>query len=86
MEFNEDLVREKLEEGRSILLNYNDAVKYLTSLGISCDPCQSDEGEWVCELLDELYEDGYDDEEKYAKLFVDAIANTILTARQSYTK
>ena len=34
--------------------DYNQAVDYIESRGIGCDPCQDIEGEYVCDLLDEL--------------------------------
>ena len=65
--------------------NYDEAVKYLESKGIGCDPCQDEDGEWACDLLDELYSDPSDDNERYKELFIDAIANIILTDRQCRT-
>ena len=59
--------------------NYEEAVKYLESKGIGCDPCQDEDGEWACDLLDELYEN---DEVSYEEIYVDSIANIILNDKQ----
>lgn len=59
--------------------NYKEAVKYLESKGIGCDPCKDEDGEWACDLLDELYEN---DEVSYEEIYVDSIANIILNDRQ----
>lgn len=40
--------------------SYDEAVEYLEDNGIDMDPCCSEEGEYACELLDEL--DRYDEE------------------------
>ena len=49
-------------------LSYDEAVSYIEENGVSCDPCTSIEGEYVCDLLDDNY-DGYDewDEPYYTK-------------------
>ena len=65
---------------------YSEAVEYLGSRGICCDPCQDEEGEWVNELLDELYDDPFDDIEKHERICLDEIANIVLTARSSYVE
>ena len=65
---------------------YSEAVEYLGSKGICCDPCQDDEGEWVNELLDELYDDSSNENEKHERICLDEIANIILTARSSYVE
>lgn len=62
---------------------YSEAVEYLGSKGICCDPCQDEEGEWVNDLLDELYDDPFDEDEKQERICLDDIANMVLTARSS---
>lgn len=55
--------------------NYEEAVNYLINKGIGCDPCQDVEGEYVCDLLDEMI-DGWeenDDEEFYYEGTLDSI-------------
>jgi len=64
-----------LKEGRGKnKFTYDEAVNYLESKGISCDPTAAGCGEFVCDLLDE-YVDGYDDydEEIYYKSTLDDI-------------
>lgn len=41
-------------------LSYDEAVSYIEDHGVSCAPCTSLEGEYVCDLLDGRY-DGYDE-------------------------
>ena len=54
---------------------YDDAIEYLESKGVGCDPCQDVEGEYVCDLLDDEYDkcDGWD-ETWYYKRTLDNIA------------
>ena len=53
---------------------YEEAVNYLIDKGIDCDPCQDIEGEYVCDLLDEMI-DGWDeyDEAFYYEGTLDSI-------------
>jgi len=49
-------------------LNYDEAVSFLEENGVGCDPCVDLEGEYACDLLDDM-PDGYDefDEPYYTK-------------------
>lgn len=65
-------------------LFYDDAVDYIESKGISCDPCSSYEGEYVCDMLDEDY-DGYDDDmEEY--YYTKKTLNNIIRVAKDYLK
>ena len=64
-----------LKEGRGKnKFTYDEAVNYLESKGISCDPTAAGCGEFVCDLLDEYVDDYNDyDEEIYYKSTLDDI-------------
>ena len=64
-----------LKEGSSKnKFTYDEAVNYLESKGISCDPTAAGCGEFVCDLLDEYVDDYNDyDEEIYYKSTLDDI-------------
>ena len=65
-------------------LFYDDAVDYIESKGIGCDPCVDDEGELVCDLLDSDY-DGYDDEmDEY--YYTKKTLNNIIKEAKEYLK
>ena len=55
---------------------YEQAVNYLQSKGIGCDPAIDKEGEYVCDLLDDMV-DGYNeyDEEFYYEGTLETIIN-----------
>lgn len=59
--------------------SYDDAIAYIESKGISCDPAGSAEGEYVCDLLDNEY-DGWnnrsDDAYYYKQTLDDIIERT----------
>ena len=44
---------------------YEQAVKFLEESGISCDPASTVEGEYVCDLLDQLYDEYNVDLDEY---------------------
>lgn len=56
--------------------DYDQAVAYIESKGIGCDPCQDIEGEHVCDLLDEL--GGGLGSEDYSKEELDRIVSSAL--------
>ena len=47
--------QEEIEE-RESMYDYDSAVSYLENNGIGCDPCSDLEGEYVCDLLDDMYD------------------------------
>lgn len=78
--FERMALNESFNEERSRRVNeafdYDQAVAYIESKGIGCDPCQDIEGEHVCDLLDEL--GGGLGSEDYSKEELDRIVSSAL--------
>lgn len=50
------------------MYSYEQAVKYIEEQGLSCDPCSGEEGELICDRLDEM-----EDEQGYSQPTLDLI-------------
>ena len=72
-----------IDEAKEIQYDYDDAVDYIESNGISCDPCSYDYADYVCDKLD-ADADGYDDyDEPY---YYQSTLDSIIEDTKEYIK
>lgn len=85
-EYAEEEDEEFEEAYNKKLYNYYEAGKYLEDNGIGCDPCQHIEGEYVCDLLDDMYDKADDYDTYYKKSTLDTIVKLGKKYREEQAK